>query len=85
MAGNATPHFVKGITGGQCPTVFGDSPMTNVLAGWSGLVVAGALAQHARSGRHAGIAVLAGATGVLLAGVYHAHRGPTWLNNRIGR
>ena len=33
LAANAYPHFAKGITAQRFPTVFGSSPVVNVLAG----------------------------------------------------
>jgi hypothetical protein len=39
MGGNAIPHFVKRITKENYPTVFGNSPVPNLLAGWAGLVI----------------------------------------------
>ena len=40
MSANATPHFVKGITKEPYPNVFGGSPVSNLVAGWSGFVLA---------------------------------------------
>ena len=40
MSGNAFPHFVKGIVRERYPTVMGDSPVINLIAGWVGLVLA---------------------------------------------
>ena len=38
MGGNAFPHFVRGITKRRYPTRLGNGPVTNVVAGWAGLV-----------------------------------------------
>jgi hypothetical protein len=43
MGANSTPHFVKGITKETYPNVFGGSPVSNLVAGWAGLVVAALL------------------------------------------
>jgi hypothetical protein len=43
MGGNAISHFVKGLTKENYPTVFGNSPVPNLLAGWAGLVVTAVL------------------------------------------
>jgi hypothetical protein len=40
MGANATPHFVKGIIKEAYPNVVGGSPVSNLVAGWAGLVVA---------------------------------------------
>jgi hypothetical protein len=75
LGGNAVPHFVKGITKETYPTVFGSSPVVNLLAGWSGLVFAALCVAGAHVGRHPGWAVGSGALGVLLLGLFHARIG----------
>ena len=39
VSANAIPHFIKGITKETYPNVFGGSPVSNLIAGWAGLVV----------------------------------------------
>ena len=46
LAGNAVPHFVRGITRQRCPNALGGGPVPNVVAGWAGLVLA-VVALHA--------------------------------------
>lgn len=75
LAGNSTPHFVKGITRERYPTVFGASPVVNLLAGWAGAVLALLLIQAAGVNAHATAAAVAGAIGVLVVGLFHAGPG----------
>jgi hypothetical protein len=51
-AGNALPHFIKGITKERYPTPFGDGPVVDLLGGWVGLVLAALLASWAHVDRH---------------------------------
>ena len=72
MSANATPHFVKGITKEPYPNVFGGSPVSNLVAGWSGFVLAALLLSWAHADRHPVWAFASGALGVLLMGLFHA-------------
>jgi hypothetical protein len=72
MSANATPHFVKGITKEPYPNVFGGSPVSNLVAGWSGFVLAASLSSWAHADRHPVWAFASGALGVLLMGLFHA-------------
>jgi hypothetical protein len=40
MGGNAFPHFARGITKKPYPNRLGNGPITNLVAGWAGLVLA---------------------------------------------
>ena len=84
-AGNAAPHFLKGIGRESYPTVLGDSALVNFLAGWVGLMLAmGFLAWAAAVGP--GLVVgLSAALGVLLMGTFHALGGAFWLKGRASR
>jgi hypothetical protein len=64
--------FVKGITKERYPTVFGNSPVPNLLSGWAGFVVAGILIGYADREHHALEFWIAGAVGALLIGLFHA-------------
>ena len=75
LGANAIPHFVKGITRERYPTVFGASPVVNLLVGWTGLVVAALLLHVAGVDAHAGAAAIAGSLGVLVMGLFHAGPG----------
>ncbi|MER7182743.1 hypothetical protein ABT404_25255 [Streptomyces hyaluromycini] len=72
LAANAYPHFAKGIAAERFPTVFGSSPVVNVLAGWSGLALAGLCLWGAHPVRHPGWALLGMAVGALPMGLFHA-------------
>jgi hypothetical protein len=75
LGGNAIPHFVKGITRERYPTVFGASPVVNLVVGWTGLVVAALLLKTADVGAHAIAAALTGSLGLLVMGLFHAGPG----------
>lgn len=71
-AANATPHFVKGITNEAYPNVVGGSPVSNLVAGWAGFVLAALLVSWAHAERHPAWAFASGALGALLMGLFHA-------------
>jgi hypothetical protein len=75
LGANATPHFVKGITKEPFPSVFGPSPIVNVVAGWAGFLLAGSLVYWAHVDRNPVGAMVSGAFGVLLMGLFHASIG----------
>lgn len=85
MTANAIPHYVSGTTAQPYPTVFGNSPTTNAVAGWAGLVGAGLLAHYAVVGGGRKTAEFAGTVGALAAALYHARGGPARLNALLGR
>jgi hypothetical protein len=72
MGANSTPHFMKGITKDTYPNVFGGSPVSNLLAGWTGFVVTALLVSWAHPQRHPLGSLASGALGVLLMGLFHA-------------
>ncbi|GAA2821896.1 hypothetical protein [Nonomuraea rubra] len=82
LAGNATPHFVKGITKEEFPTLFGPSPLVNLVAGWFMYVLAAILTVMADVAAHPIAALAAGAIGVLGMGVFHAHVGAAGLGRQ---
>ncbi len=75
MGGNAIPHFVKGITKETYPNVLGNSPVPNLVAGWSALVITVGLVHWANIELYPVWAFLSGALGVLLIGLFHAWYG----------
>jgi hypothetical protein len=77
LGANSAPHFVKGITREEFPTVFGSGPVVNLVAGWAGLVLTALTAYGAHVGEHPFWAITAGATGALAMGLFHA-RGLTF-------
>jgi hypothetical protein len=75
LGANAVPHFVKGITKETYPSVFGSSPVVNLIAGWAGLVLATLCVHGAHIGRYPVWGLVFGALGVLLMGLFHARIG----------
>jgi hypothetical protein len=75
LGGNGLPHFVRGITRQTYPTVFGNGPVINLLAGWAGLTLSGVLFLLARPGQHPAWAFAFAALGVLPVGLFHAGPG----------
>jgi hypothetical protein len=75
VGGNSIPHFVKGITKEPYPNLLGNSPVVNLVAGWTGFVITALLVYGADVGRHPVWAFVAGALGVLLIGLFHAGPG----------
>lgn len=90
LAGNAAPHFLKGIARETYPTLLGDSALVNLVAGWAGLLLAMAfvsLAFLSLAGVSASwlVVELSAAPGVLVMGVFHALGGAFWLKRRAAR
>jgi hypothetical protein len=75
LGGNALPHFIRGITRRRYPSVLGNGPIPNLLAGWAGLVVTAILLRLAHVQRHPALALGAVALGVLVMGLFHAGPG----------
>jgi hypothetical protein len=75
LAGNAIPHFIRGITKQRYPNVWGGGPIPNVVAGWGGLVLAAIALHTAFAGRAPLWPFCATAVGVLLIGLFHAGPG----------
>jgi hypothetical protein len=72
MGANGTPHFVKGITKEQFTAAFSAAPLPNLIGGWAMYVIAALLLIWAHPAHHPLAALIAGALGVLLMGVFHA-------------
>ncbi len=72
MGGNAIPHFVKGITKETYPNMLGNSPVPNLVAGWTALVITALLIHWARVEQYPEWAFVFIALGVLLIGLFHA-------------
>jgi hypothetical protein len=85
LAGNAAPHFLKGIARESYPTVLGDSALVNLVAGWAGLLLALAFLSLAGSRASWLVVELSAAPGVLVMGVFHAIGGAFWLKRRAAR
>lgn len=85
MGGNIVPHFVKGITRESYPTVFGNSPVPNFVAGWTGLLLTALFVYWAYVGDRPFWSVAAAALGLLAMGLFHAAGGAFALNRAVGR
>lgn len=73
IGANSVPHFVKGITRERYPTVFGDSPVINLVAGWAGLVLTVlCVVLCVQIDPAPWVALASGAVGVLAMGLFHA-------------
>ena len=69
---NGVPHFVSGITKGSYPCVFGNSAIPNLIAGWASFVLATLFAYETDFAHYPIAALVSGAIGVLLMGLFHA-------------
>jgi hypothetical protein len=85
MAVNALPHLVKGLVGEEFPTVLGNSPLRNALAGVSGIGLTALFALWADMPGHPWAAAVSIALGAYAMAVYHGLRGAFWLNTATGR
>lgn len=84
-AGNAAPHFLKGIARESYPTLLGDSAPVNFVAGWVGLVLAAGFLWWAGAAGSGLVVALPAALGVLVTGTFHALGGAFWLKRRAAR
>ncbi|HVV07640.1 hypothetical protein [Amycolatopsis sp.] len=75
VGGNALPHFLRGLTRRRYPNLTGNGPVPNLIAGWSGLVLAGVIGAFAGPASHPAWSFGAIAVGVLLIGLFHAGPG----------
>jgi len=75
MGGNAIPHSVKGITKETYPNLLGNGPVPNLVAGWSALIITVILIHAAKVESYPIWALISGALGVLLIGLFHAWHG----------
>jgi hypothetical protein len=77
FAGNAWPHFARGITRERYPSALGNGPVVNFVVGWVGMVISAGLAWWAWPILAADPAPAAAgvALGLLLIGLFHAGPG----------
>jgi hypothetical protein len=75
LAGNALPHFACGITRRSYPCALGNGPVTNLVAGWVGFILAGLCLWLADLPSHPLAAFASVSVGVLLIGLFHAGPG----------
>lgn len=72
FAGNGAPHFIRGITRQNYPTVFGSGPATNLVVGWLGLLLASIGFAWITTSPERIAALAAAAIGILAIGLFHA-------------
>lgn len=75
LGGNSFPHFVKGITKEEYPTVFGNSPVINFFLGWLGFIVTFLLFFNAGIGSDVLMQFIFIALGVFTLGLFHSWHG----------
>jgi len=75
LAGNALPHFIRGITRQNYPSALGNGPVTNLVGGWVLLVVAALCLWWADLPSQPVAAFASVSVGVLLIGLFHAGPG----------
>jgi len=73
--GNGIPHFVRGITKKNYPSMFGEAPIPNLIAGWMAIATTPLFLYWAHPGEHPIAAWIAGSIGVLAIGLFHAGPG----------
>lgn len=73
--GNGIPHFVRGVTRKNYPSIFGNAPIPNLIAGWMAIVTTPLFVYWAHPSEHPLVAWIAGAIGVLAIGLFHAGPG----------
>jgi hypothetical protein len=77
FAGNAWPHFARGITRERYPSALGNGPVVNFVVGWVGLVISIAIGWWAWPELTSAPlpSALGAAFGLLLIGLFHAGPG----------
>ncbi|MFI0372482.1 hypothetical protein ACH35V_31850 [Actinomadura sp. 1N219] len=85
MGTNALPHLIKGLSGEEFPTVLGNSPVRNALAGVTGILLAALAALWADLPGHPWAAAVSAVIGAYAMAAFHGLRGAFWLNTVTGR
>lgn len=75
LGGNTIPHFIKGITKENYPTVFGNNSIPNFIVGWAGLNVTCILVYYWNFKEFPLISFIFCSIGLLLIGLFHAGPG----------
>jgi hypothetical protein len=72
---NGIPHFVKGITKENYPSVLGNGPVPNLLGGWASILVSLIIFHFTVIRKDDYVAQAAVAVGALAIGLFHAGPG----------
>ncbi len=72
LFGNGIPHFVRGMTRENYPSLLGSSPIANLLEGWICWMLAALLATWARLWPPTLDVWAVAGIGLLLIGLFHA-------------
>ena len=73
--GNGIPHFVRGITKKSYPSMLGDAPIPNLIAGWAAIATTPLFLYWAHPAEYPVAAWIAGSIGLLAIGLFHAGPG----------
>jgi hypothetical protein len=75
LAGNAVPHFIKGITKENYACLLGNGAIPNFIAGWIFLNITGILIYFCNFKEYPLIAFSSCSVGIFLIGLFHAGPG----------
>ena len=75
LVGNGLPHFIQGITRKPYPSILGDSPVINLLAGWANFMFGGYMLRLVDFRENTVAPLCAASLGLLAAGLFHASIG----------
>lgn len=73
--GNGIPHFIRGITKQNYPSMLGNGSVPNLIAGWMAIATTPLFLYWAHTSDYPVAAWIAGAIGVLAIGLFHAGPG----------
>ena len=73
--GNGIPHFMRGITKQNYPSMLGNEPIPNLIAGWIAISTTPLWLYWSNAASYPMAAWIAGALGVLAIGLFHAGPG----------
>lgn len=81
-SGNALPHFIKGITKENYPCLWGNSPISNLIAGWLFINITSILIFFGNCKAHPEVEFFSCSIGLLLIGLFHAGPGAFGRKNK---
>jgi hypothetical protein len=73
--GNGIPHFVRGITKKNYPSMLGKTPIPNLIAGWLAIATTPLFFYWTQPAEYPIAAWAGGAVGLLAIGLFHAGPG----------